>query len=183
MVEDKELIVERLNFVSSIYCLDTKINCQEALSFIKSFKDKRKTDQNTTSYFHTANILNYPELNKFKEELLQYFISLGGQFLSAKQIIIEDSWVQYYENNEFHSTHVHGTLEKNKYSFIFYLQASDQSAKTCFNGPGYPYIQSEEIKIIPKTNKLVIFDSHLPHYVESNKGEERIILSGNFIVE
>jgi len=183
MVEDKELTVERINFVSSIYCLDTKIDCQDARKFMLSFKDKLIGDQNTTTYFHTSNILNYPELNKFKEELLQYFVSFSGKFLNANKITIEDSWVQYYTSNQFHSTHVHGTVEKNKYSFIFYIQTSEQSAKTVFNGPGYPYIHSDEIKILPKTNKLVIFDSHLPHYVEFNKDEQRIILSGNFIVE
>ena len=65
-------------------------------------------------------------------------------------------------------------------SFIWYIDCTEQSANTIFYNPGFPYCSYFETKIKPEKNKIVFFDSFIPHEVENNNDTKRCIISGNF---
>jgi hypothetical protein len=76
---------------------------------------------------------------------------------------------------------VHG-LESFEYSFVFYVQTSDDSSEIKFYNPGYPYCYYKDYVFTPYENDLLIFNSYVPHEVLPNNDNQRISLAGNIQV-
>ena len=46
--------------------------------------------------------------------------------------------------------------------------------------PGYPYVNSNQrVMIKPEIGRCVAFPGYIPHFVEPNKSDRRIIMSTN----
>jgi hypothetical protein len=65
--------------------------------------------------------------------------------------------------------------------FVLYVSETKNSSNTCFFNPGYPYVHTHEYISKPKKGKIILFDKAIPHSVEPNKDEERLIVSGNIV--
>ena len=98
--------------------------------------------------------------------------------------------------NNFNYAHTHGG---SNISGIYYLSVPGDSGKLLFNNPdktiqnltffdgpfkSFNEYNSTQFEIIPKENLLVLFPSHIEHYVEPNKSDEpRISIAFNIKIE
>ena len=115
-----------------------------------------------------------------------------GWHLKGKEVSTLTQWVDNLITNDFNKlrytlkcTEVWGVLYKKGdyitehqhspsiYSFVYYVNAPKGSSPLKFSTSGH--------KVKPEAGKLVIFESRLVHEVPPNKGEDRCIVSGNFI--
>lgn len=112
--------------------------------------------------------------NHFKK----FFQSIIERF-GYNNFVFEHWWLQKYNPLEFIDVHTHGS-SLNQFSYIIYLRCSENSGKTLFYLPGYPYIETQEpLPITPKAGLCLFFPSYLPHSVEPNNDDTRLIMSGN----
>ena len=131
-----------------------------------------------TSFWKIKHILSEPNLEFLNKAAREFFQEVGS---SEKYSIFEimNSWIQIYDKGHFHDTHSH-FMDKDNWNFVFFLNADDDSSKLVILEPGYPYINNNKrVYIKPKTGLCVAFPGYLPHFVEPNKSENRIILSAN----
>lgn len=110
-------------------------------------------------------------------KLDNYFLKLC-KYLKYKKYEVIDWWVQSYKEGQYHDLHTHGS-DMDKYSFVLYFETTDNSSNITFYGPGYPLLTFNGISFKPKTGLLILFPCYLPHIVETNKDNKRLILSGN----
>ena len=110
-------------------------------------------------------------------ELNNYFLKLC-KHLQYKKYEVIDWWVQSYKKGQYHDLHTHGS-DMDKYSFVLYFNTTEDSSKITFYGPGYPLLTFEGISFKPKIGLLILFPCYLPHAVDINKDDKRLILSGN----
>jgi len=176
MAEDKNLIINKRTFDISFYEIELDFNNSKIIDFLKNYK--MVSDEMLTTYYEFKNILEEKELEDFKNHIYTHISVFVENVLKKERFILKDSWFQAYQENSYHPLHIHGILEKN-WSLIYYIQVSSTSAKTIMHMPGYPYAPEIKKSIIPKKDKLVLFPSYLPHQVELNKDNSRIILSAN----
>ena len=104
-------------------------------------------------------------------------LSFVKNILNKDNFTHRNSWFQAYKPHNYHSLHVHG-LESFEYSFVFYVQTSDDSSEIKFYNPGYPYCYYKDY-VLPYENDLLIFNSYVPHEVLPNNDNQRISLAGN----
>jgi hypothetical protein len=135
-------------------------------------------------------IKNFP-LNKFEYNNNSYFDKSSNREVLKKEVDkyihpiaqehsskLEDVWIQKYNKLQFHDLHIHG---QNNYSFVWYIDCSEKSSKTIFHNPGYPYIDTQRVEVIPSKGKFILFDGVIPHYVLPNNDSKRLIVSGNLL--
>lgn len=157
--------------------MDLIFDNSEVLRFIKNVPMLNE-EMMTTFFDNQKNILDNKEISSLSLFIHTHLDIFNKNVLNKQSFTIKNSWFQAYKKNSYHPLHIHGT-EENKYSLIFYIQASENSARTIFFCPGYPYTPAMNKYISAKQGKLVLFPSFLPHMVELNNDEERIILSAN----
>ena len=171
--------IKRNIFQTIVYEIETEFNNLSTLTFVnQTLFDEEKM---FTTFHKTKQILNEEGFKDLKNHVMNFIDIFTKNVLQKQKFEITDSWIQAYKKNHHHSLHVH-YLEKNYYSLIFYIQCTEESSKTIFFPPGFPYVQSDSIKIIPKKSKFVIFPGYVPHEVEHNQDDQRIIFSCNFSV-
>jgi len=176
------LEVKRNIFQHIIYEIETEFNNLSTLSYLKNSKHFNNDIMLTTYFSSQQNILLEEELKELKNHVEKYINIFTANILNKKKYTILNSWLQAYRPLDSHGLHTHEKTLKS-WSLIFYIQCSEESAKTIFYSPGYPYIESLEFGISPKNSKFVIFPGCLPHEVRTNKDDKRIIFSCNFEVE
>ena len=150
--------------------------------------------QNTEKYQYThyikkrwENIYLSPQDVPSVLPLLSFAMStaleLFRDVLEPHQTLIIPHALLGYEKNEFwfnaaskgQSTRMHNHNEQALVSGVFYLKAPNNSANIFFKSG-----KDEELKIEPKTGKIVFFPSVLDHYVpENTSSETRISLAFN----
>ncbi len=172
--------VKRNIFQTIVYEIETEFNDQSILSFINDKPFKK--DKMLTTFFEYENILEDKNLINLKNHILNILNIFTKNVLKKKFFNLHTSWFQMYKINDYHDLHIHET-EENCYSFIFYVQCSEDSSQTEFFMPGHPYARGPSFLISPKKSKIVLFPGHVPHQALSNNDEKRIILSGNFKVD
>ena len=69
------------------------------------------------------------------------------KFLNLKNYCFEDIWIQKYNNNDFHDCHIHNP---HAFSFIIYIDCTNNSSETMFYNVGYPYFFIKTYKVKPK---------------------------------
>ncbi len=79
-------------------------------------------------------------------------------------------WGVLYKKGDYITKHQH---TPSLYSFVYYVNAPKGSSPLKFSTSGY--------KVKAQEGKVVIFDSRLDHEVPFNRGENRCVVSGNFI--
>lgn len=175
------LEIKRNIFEHVIYEFVTDFDNLSTLLFIQNNKVHNEEGMLTT--FQTElNIIFNDNLKDLREHIERYIEVFTVNILKKKSYKILRSWLQAYRPMDVHGLHTHETTLKD-YSLIFYIQCSDNSSKTVFYAPGYPYIESLEIQISPEKSKFVIFPGSTPHEVRPNKDDQRIIFSCNFQVD
>ena len=173
------LEIKRNIFQTIIYEIETEFNNFSTLSFVNEIKPEEEIM--FTTFNNNQQILNEANLKDLKGHVEQFLDIFTKNVLEKNTFKITESWIQTYRKNGHHLLHVHH-LEKNSYSLIFYIECTEQSSKTVFFCPGFPYTYNDSIKIIPKKSKFVIFPGHVPHEVEYNQDDQRIIFSCNFSI-
>jgi len=96
-----------------------------------------------------------------------------------KELQLLSIWCQKYEEGSTHGIHIHHE-NTNYISFLWYIDCSEKSSSTVFYNPGHPYCSYFEKKMKPEKNKIVFFDSYIPHEVLENNDTKRCVVSGNF---
>jgi uncharacterized protein (TIGR02466 family) len=102
-------------------------------------------------------------------------------------IDIYDSWINYGESGMYQETHSHPYAD---ISGVFYSQAEENCGDIYFIAPSSAYCHSElifrskiltdNIKIQPKKNRLILFPSWLQHGTLPNKSNDtRVSISFN----
>ena len=176
MAEDKNLVINKRNFDVSFYELELEFNNFNVLNYLRNCKMTK--EEMLTTYYENKNVLEEKGLEDFKNHIYSHLNLFAKNVIKKEKVILKDSWFQAYEQNSYHPIHIHGVREKD-WSLIYYIQVSPSSAKTIIYMPGYPYVPELKKAVIPKKDKLVLFPSYLPHQVEPNKDNDRIILSAN----
>tara|TARA_R110002020_G_scaffold221527_2_gene429615 strand:+ start:9378 stop:9920 length:543 start_codon:yes stop_codon:yes gene_type:complete len=169
--------VKRTYFDACIYEFKVDFDSTQVKSYLKNFVFKR--DTMLTTFLEVEEILKEPELKDFNEYINNIVVSFSTNILKLHSPEINRSWFQVYDDKSHHQLHIHDTFE-NRYALIYYLQATEKSSPTTFYMPGHPYIGCKEIEVSAETNKIVIFNSFIPHEVLRNTDNERLIFSCNF---
>ena len=142
--------------------------------YIDNVKNKslKKYDFNKNNFFE-GNDVNFSfETNNQIQSFLLEIIKQS----KLKEYRIKNTWVQKYDNNDFHDCHIHNP---NEFSFILYVDCTDNSTETMFYNVGYPYFSINNYKIKPKIGRCVVFHGAIPHTALPNKDDKRLIVSGN----
>ena len=180
MVEDNNFLIDKRTFDISFYEMQVPFNNTEVIKFIENL-DMHEFQMMTT-FGQEKQILEKEPMTNFKNNLLYYLNIFVKKVINKNQFTVKESWIQTYSENSYHPLHIHGMAE-NEWSLIYYIQATDKSSETNLYSPGHPYIDAVKKSVVPKTNKLVLFPSSLPHDVPPNKDKERIILSANLNID
>lgn len=165
------------SFVTKVYQGEIIFNHNHLMKLIKN-EDFQTCVYMKTTFFKFNNILEKKQYD-FLLKTCSDFINKVGQDNSYTSWIIHNSWFQIYHKGHFHDTHSH-SMDKDNWNFIFYLNANKNASDLVVLQPGYPYINEDKrLTIKPKTFLAVAFPGHLPHFVEPNKDDKRIVLSCN----
>lgn len=87
---------------------------------------------------------------------------------SRYEYFLTSTWTAIYKEGHYTINHDH--LPEHV-SFVYYLKAHIDSSPLVFG--------DSELQINPYDDLLVVFPSHLNHYVPEHEGEDRICLAGN----
>ena len=165
------------SFVTKIYESHITFDYEKLMSLLNN-ENMEKVPYLKTTHFKEKNILLKDKFKFLLESCQKFYDEVARQNNYTSWNIIE-SWVQRYDRGDFHDTHIHFPLA-NHWSFVFYLDCKEDSSNLVVLEPGYPYInEGKKVNIKPKIGKCVAFPGHLPHFVEPNTSDKRIILSTN----
>ena len=161
--------MEQINFSYHIYLDEIELT-QEYIDFVNNV-ELELSHINYTSYYKEDNII-------LKNKTFNIILPFLKKIKNKGSILFEHCWVQKYKKEQYHHLHTHGS---GGYSFVLYVSETKNSSNTCFFNPGYPYVHTHEYISKPKKGKIILFDKTIPHSVEPNKDEERLIVSGNIV--
>ena len=164
---------------------DDKNISQEEIDYVKNIPLKKLKDNdivftNYNSYENFNDDKCLAIINKYQEVFEE--IRYRNNY---KHHDLKKYWLQKYNKDDFHDIHTHGTQD-NEYSFIIYVDCTENSSDTFFYPLGYPHISYRNftpLRFKPKKGRILFFNSFLPHGVTPNKDESRLIISGNMIYE
>jgi hypothetical protein len=164
------MTLQRIDFNFSIF--EKTINLdKEFIEHIKS-EELRQYEFNKNNYLLKENYLLTTTVKNQIDPLLQEI----GKALNFAEYTFTKTWVQKYNKNHFHDCHIHSFTD---YSFIIYVECTEDSSETMFYNIGYPYVDTLRHRVKPKIGKCVVFHGMIPHSVLPNKDDERLIVSGN----
>ena len=164
--------MEIFNFNFPIFVKDLTLS-NNYINTVK-YKSLKDYDFNKNNFFD-ENDINFSFITN--KEIQTYLLEILKQ-LKCKQYEIENTWVQKYNNNDFHDCHIHNP---NGFSFVLYIDCTEVSSETMFYNVGYPYFTINNFKIKPKIGRCVVFHGAIPHTALPNKDDKRLIVSGNII--
>jgi len=174
-----------------IYKLDKTINAAE-MDFIVN----QTTHTNTGNEFSlNTQILQSTELstiNHFIHDSLESYWKKVYDPSNNLQLKITQSWANYTRQGQFHHKHNH---PNSVVSGIFYVQTLDDIDRIYFEKPykdfllipsvTYTQFNSRIWWFRAETNALILFPSHLDHWVApiSNQRSDRISIAFNTFIE
>lgn len=152
---------------------------QEIINFINNLNYTK--EQMLSSFFNKNKEKDMEFKTLFKKLYGEWVIKFLKKILEEKlqQLDLVDIWCQKYIKESRHGIHVHNS-DNSLISFIWYIDCSPKSANTIFYNPGFPHCSYFEKSVKPEKNKIIFFDSYIPHEVENNNDTKRCIISGNF---
>lgn len=162
--------MEIFNFNFPIFLKDLSLN-NDYIDIVKK-KSLKKYDFNKNNFFDANDI----DFSIITNNQIQIYLLEILKELKCKNYSIENTWVQKYDNNDFHDCHIHNP---NGFSFLLYIDCTNDSAETMFYNVGYPYFTTNNFKIKPKVGRCVVFHGAIPHTALPNKDNKRLIVSGN----
>ena len=165
-----------------------------SLKIIKKFpKGGKNWLANLCNTFQTYDIINDIKFNNLINIInnkVNYFNSKFGSNFEYKKPL--EGWVNIYKKNNYQEFHAH---PNHIYSAVYYVQSEKdvnkrstitfenpyQSMLPPINIKEYTNLSFETCNFKPAENSLLIFRSHLRHYVSPNKNKnERISLAFNY---
>ena len=162
--------MEIINYSFPIFIKDLTLN-NTYIDIVKN-KSLKKYDFNKNNYFDENDSFFSLQTNN---EMQEYLLEILKQ-LNCKQYKIENTWIQKYDNNDFHDCHIH---DPNTFSFIIYIDCTNDSSETMFYNVGYPYFFMNYHKVKPKIGRCIVFHGAIPHTALPNKDDKRLVVSGN----
>jgi len=166
--------IQRFDFVQSLFYQDLTVS-PELHAYVSGYR-MDKIDHAETSFYRA------PDEQLWRLTLAcvdPFFIAIGKQLKKSGMEVLK-MWVQKYEQGAYHPVHVHAT-DKYSYSFVFYVDCTDESAPTMFYNLGFPYVDHQAYKIRPKKGRCVLFPGAMPHEALPNNDDRRLIVSGNLV--
>ena len=162
--------MEIFNFTFPIFVKDLKLS-KDYIDFVKN-KLLKIYEFNKNNFFDENDVYFSFQTN---EQIKKYLMEIIKE-LNCKEYKIENIWIQKYDNNDFHDCHIHNSK---LFSFIIYIDCSENSSETLFYNVGYPYVSVKKYRVKPKTGRCVVFHGAIPHTALPNKDNKRLIVSGN----
>lgn len=105
--------------------------------------------------------------NLFSEKVLREFSLWFMKLHKADQLVVEESWYQIYNKNNFHELHTHSGTN---FTNVFYLQLPDKKNST--------FIENESVDVLE--GSLITFPGFIPHESKPNLSDTpKIIISFN----
>lgn len=166
--------IQRFDFVESLFYQDLQVS-PELYDYVSTYRLDRIDHADTS--FHRE-----PDERLFRLTLAcvdGFFINVG-KLLKKSGMSVLKMWVQKYAPGGYHPIHVHAT-DMHNYSFVFYVDCTDNSACTMFYNLGYPYVDHGGFKVKPVKGRCVLFPGAMPHEAMPNNDDRRLIVSGNIV--
>ena len=161
--------MKELNFTHTIFVEDKELSNKFA-KYINSIKLERDFEQ--LNNFNESST----EFNKLVNVELENIFNSVCERLNKTRYNLLHTWVQKYDNHDWHQVHVHNPTD---YSFIYFIDCTKDSSPTTFYTPGHPYVMEEPIHVVAKKGRCVIFKGGIPHEVRPNNDNVRKVVSGN----
>jgi len=161
--------MKELNFTHTIFVEDKELN-NEFVNHVNSIKLERDFEQ--LNNFNESST----EFNKLVNVELENIFNSVCERLNKTRYDLLHTWVQKYDNHDWHQVHVHNPTD---YSFIYFIDCTKDSSPTTFYTPGHPYVMEEPIHVVAKKGRCVIFKGGIPHEVRPNNDNVRKVVSGN----
>jgi len=138
--------------------------------YVLSIGDKQNYSTNVQAEMTDWSITS-PEIENLKDWILRNLYSLNPHHLTCS-FSFSCFWGIVMRKNHHARPHNHTPAY---YSFVYYTKCSEDSSPLCF--------VTSELKIKPEEGKLILFPSHLNHFVPEQKfPDERISLAGNIVM-
>jgi hypothetical protein len=166
--------IQRFDFVESLFHQDLAVS-PELEAYVRGYRLDR-IDHAETSFHHEPD----ERLYNLTLACVDKFLIRVGKELKKSGMSVLRMWVQKYDRGAYHPIHVHAT-DKYNYSFVFYIDCTDDSAPTMFYNLGYPYVDHQAIKIKPVKGRCILFPGAMPHEAMPNNDDRRLIVSGNIV--
>ena len=149
---------------------------QELYDYVVSY-EMEKIDHVETSFYKKEMDLRLAELTMSCVE--DFFIEIGKR-IGKTSLQLLKIWVQRYEKFSHHAIHVHAH-DAHNYSFVLYIDCTEDSAGTMFYSVGFPYVDHTNYTVQPLKGRCVVFPGAMPHEALPNKDDKRVIVSGNIV--
>ena len=161
--------MKELNFTHTIFIEDKELR-NKFNNYVNSIKLERDFEQ--LNNFNESST----EFNKLVNVELENIFNSVCERLNKTRYDLLHTWVQKYDNHDWHQVHVHNPTD---YSFIYFIDCTKDSSPTTFYTPGHPYVMEEPIHVVAKKGRCVIFKGGIPHEVRPNNDNVRKVVSGN----
>lgn len=161
--------MKELNFTHTIFVEDKELS-NKFNNYVNSIKLERDFEQ--LNNFNESST----EFNKLVNVELENIFNSVCERLNKTRYNLLHTWVQKYDNHDWHQVHVHNPTD---YSFIYFIDCTKDSSPTTFYTPGHPYVMEEPIHVVAKKGRCVIFKGGIPHEVRPNNDNVRKVVSGN----
>ncbi len=167
--------IQQQDFVESLFYQDLQVS-PELYDYVRRYQ-LAKIDHAATSFYATEMDVRLAELTMACVE--SFFIGVGKR-LNKSGLHLLKIWVQKYGENDYHPIHIHAPDAFN-YSFVFYIECTENSGCTMFYNIGYPYVDHTNFKMQPVKGRCVLFPGGMPHEAMPNHDDKRMIVSGNIV--
>ena len=173
--------------------LDVDLNSIEKYAYDLKSKSKSSNFSNRGGWQLRNIDMTLPIFTYFKEQLFlyanAYYKNLKG--IKDKNMHIQNLWINLNSTNSFNLTHTH---PNSFLSGVFYVKVPENCGRLCFEHPcntkqhEWEDDDFDDLNIFncttynmePEENRLILFPSWLPHYVEHNQNaDDRISISFN----
>ena len=183
-------------FSTPLFIGNISIDTQLVLNFVSNLKYGKYPGSGEGS--ENEDVLELEELSSLKTEIDKAFEIYLYEFLMYEKnqnfsFTHETSWVNLHHKDDYSPIHNH---QNSMYSFVFFVDVDENSGDIVFSSgrnstfsysafdipvSSYNVFNSHEFRLTPKNNMIIIFPSHVPHYVTINKSEkERYTIAGNY---
>jgi uncharacterized protein (TIGR02466 family) len=204
----KKLDRTEIIFATPIYVGDlkiTKLNNQLINYCNKIKKQKGRSISNIGGWQSEDVDCSFPIINQFITNIEPALKKYANSFLENDKvnIKIDNLWFNINKKNHYNQEHAHdGGVSNCDFSAVYYLKTSNNERcgnlyfvnpdnllggrKMFFKYPinSYNPFNSARFNAIPKTQRLILFPSHLKHATAPNQtSSDRISLSFNWSIE
>jgi hypothetical protein len=160
------LIRERLWLEEYTYPFAEKVN-----PILLEYILRQENNSTTTPYHIKAKQTHWHLDSKEVRNLVEWITNLLHRDIEVRiRLKCAEVWGVVYNKGDYVDDHCHSPSQ---YSFVYYVNAPKGASPLVFSTSGH--------RVRAEAGKMIIFESRLNHKVLPNKGENRCVISGNFI--